>query len=386
VTGDSAAELAARRHRRRAHGFLALSVVSFATTISVGALVRNRLGITYTGTREVFGFGPPQAARYAVAAMTGCVLLIVWREGGSKAFLPRRGQRRHFLIWLVIPQVLASGFLYQAYTYGDPAIAAGLLFASAFISLAHTQWRGESRPLTRGETLMVTALVALYLAGMLIFIVGKHEASASVASDEIGWAVFWSLSAAVALVVYVSNVGHPYEDKRGAPLTARRKAIGVSGMVALCSLVVAVPALVAPGRTSPTEWGARWIPWESIWPLLLFGLATYLANEFMFLAARKQRPGDVTEREPTTKPIRNAALTAEPLIVILLAIIPVFRYQIPSHWSDRIVQGLACTLMVAGSMGAALLLNRGPRPENASESRDTRLAQGGTGTPAATDC
>ncbi len=349
-----------------AHLALAASVLCFASTISFGALAGDRLGMHSQGWKEYLAFGPVQVVRYAVAVAMGIAVVVAagGRRTGPALARPARKQLRRFTLRLVLPQVVASGLLYLAFVYGDPAIAGATLFSSAFLSLAHSRLVGLVPRLGPGKSLAVAALLCGYLGGLALFVLGGDEIADSVTSDEIAKAIFLAFLAAIALTVYLSSVGEPYTTHSGSPLPKRDQAIAVSVGVLGVSVVVALLWLLVPGTTSPTSWMPRWSTWTTLWPIVLLGISTFWANAFMLIAAQRKDPDDVLEPEPTTRTLRAAALTWEPLVVIAaaLAFTPL-RAQIPDDWSDRLTEIVGCVLMAVGATGAAVVTGRAsPKP------------------------
>lgn len=343
------------RHRRNAHLALAGSVVCFASTMSLGALAGDRLGSSH-GRREYLAFGPVQTVRYAVSIAVGISVVLASRRAGPLLVLPAPAQRWMMLTRLVLPQVFASGLLYLAFHYGDPAIAGAVLFSSAFFSLCYSRYVEHTTPrLSRVQAATVSLLLVAYGGGLLSFLLGGGEIAGSVKADEISTAITLSVLAAIALAIYVSSVGFPYTTAAGDPIGARDRTIAVSVGVMACSAVVAIFWGVVPGSTD-RNWHEQWRLWTTLWPILLLGVMTYWANELMIAAARRRNLNDSMEPEPTRKTVRNAALTWEPLLVIGFALLCYpFREQIPRGWDDRGVEIVGCVLMAVGATGAAVV-------------------------------
>jgi hypothetical protein len=310
------------------------------------------LAIRSTGLRAAAAFGPVLLVRYVVATASGAAVLGTQRR--TPVVVPRAGQRMRMAVGLVAPQALASGLLYLAFTYGDPAVAGATLFSSVFFSLAYAAHGGALNGLSTRKRLAAAACFLLYLAGIVGLSASRRAAAESVATDRLVIAIGLSLLAGLALAVYVEFIGYPFTDVDGTPLSARQRTVTVTAGVAVSAVVIAAAWLLLPGTTDPSDWTERWSSPSAWVPLVLLGVVTYWANELMAVASGANAPD---QSEPTTAPQRNAALTMEPLLVIVFALmVGRFRNQVPSDHHDIAVQLVGCAAMSLGAMGAAAIL------------------------------
>lgn len=328
----------------RAWAWLCLSIAAYASTISFGALARERVELTSEGVRQALTFGPVQLVRYSVASALALLLIRATRRR-LRALIRYAGATRLWL-GLALPQLLASGLLYLAFTYGSPAVAGALLFSSAFFNLVIFMVETPSaraRLLQRSHLFRLLACLAIYVGGIASLARANVSAyAAGAAQPDLRLTVFLGLLAGASLAVFLWQV------EKTDHVPPRERATVVSLMTATLGALVTVGWILVPGGAHVPTMGSLTSP-GSAGTLVAYGLGTIVATEAMFRAVAIPHS------------MRSAALTLEPVIVVLFAAI-IFRSQFPSRLNDAAVQVAGCVLMSVGAFGATLVTQRTSTP------------------------